>query len=120
VTPSAWALGILGLVVPAIVWAAGGHDWALGLWVGGALGWGSFLWIRATVHRAFRADAGPPALKTVLWHSSLRLGITAAVLIAVIRFRAGAVWGVVLGYTLMQIPAVLRETQGRSCRHRGV
>lgn len=120
-TPLVWTGLIAAAAGPAGVYAWGGHAWALGLWIGEALGLGIFIWIRRTVRLAFAAaDPGRPVKKTLLWHSGLRTAVAAAVLIVVIQIPAIQIWGVVLGYTVVQIPALIWQVRMESRRKRGV
>jgi hypothetical protein len=118
--PLVWAGLAASVFGPAAVWAAGQPAWAWGLWIGAGLGLAAFFWIRLIVRRAFRRDAAQPATKTLLWHSALRLGLVAGVLFLVIKTPAIQIWGAVLGYTLVQIPAMLWEARTFSRRARGV
>jgi hypothetical protein len=114
---TAAAAAVLG---PAGVWLAGLPAWAWGLWIGEALGLGLFIWIRRTVREAFQAEASRPAKKTLGWHSTLRLILTTVVLIAVMKTPGVNLWGVVLGYTLVQVPALLWQARELSRFQRGV
>lgn len=103
-----------GAVFPAGAWLAGFPAWALGLWIGEALGLGLFFWIRRSVCLAFEPNASRPARKKLLWHSGLRLGVVAATLFCVIKIPALSLGAVIVGYTLVQIPAMLLEIRGLS------
>jgi len=121
VNPVMLAIGLaVGLGGPACVYAAGNSAWALGLWIGQALGLGVFIWIRAAVRQAFAADAVRPPLRRLLWHGGLRVGVTAAVLIGVIQTPAIEIWAVILGYTLVQFPALWWQARTLPRNVRGV
>jgi hypothetical protein len=114
-----WTWGALAgaaLVAPALAGLAGFWPWGLGLWLGEALGAGSFWWIRASVRAALNPGAGAQNPWGVLGHSLARVLVVGAVFFLVLKFSALSVWAVLLGYLLVQLPGSLWQRglfQGR-------
>ncbi len=109
-----WILALAGLAGLAALYGLGYASWAFGLALGLVLGAVTFSWIRFSVRRAFASRPDRADGRRLLVHSVLRLALVAAVLVAALRFREIEIWGVVLGYTLVHLPASL--WQGRAAR----
>lgn len=110
----------VALCVPALIGWDGHWPFGLGLWLGEAMGAGSFFWIHHTVHSAL--DPGNVAKNPwgLLGHSVLRLGALGLVFFLVLKTPALSIWAVLLGYLLVQLPATLWQRGVFQGRKRGL
>jgi len=111
--PSLWQIFIATVIAfPLLFYIGGLSTWALGIVLGEILGTVSFVWVGLTVRQSF-SKASINIRRKLLAHSMLRYLLLGSIFFLAIKWPGVEIWAVVIGYTLIQLPAaILRALYG--------
>lgn len=99
-------LVVIGIVIPLSLFAVNMGTWAFGVLLGECFGLISFVWIALTVRRIL-VNPQQKANQALMLHSLGRYLMMGTVLFLAIKWPAVNVWGVVIGYSIIQLPAAI-------------
>lgn len=92
--------------LPVGLYVGGLPRWGNGLLMGELLGGVNFIWVSFVIRRGL--TRAPEKIRRIwLWNNLLRYIFIAALLYLAIRWPAVEIWAMVIGYSLIQIPAAV-------------
>ncbi len=97
---------VFGVFLPVLFLVSGMGPWAVGCMIGEGLGLISFIWIGHTVRRLLAQKNSNPA-RHLIMNSLGRYVMMGAAILFSLQWPGGNVWGLVLGYSVVQLPAAV-------------
>jgi ATP synthase I chain len=99
-------LAIIGIAVPLVLLGLGMPTWAAGLALGEFAGLISYVWVGLSVRRAFSSGTSN-ARRSFLFQSLVRYIVIGTLFVFAIKWPGVEIIGVVIGYSIIQIPAAI-------------
>ena len=95
-----------GIMLPFAFFLSGMKEWAAGAVVGEILGFINYIWIGLTVKKVL-SKADGRFNRILIMHSLSRYLLMGLAIFVALKTPEINVWGLVLGYTVIQMPAAI-------------